>query len=185
MTFKTAIIDPPWPYADASSHKKLSGYVKCAVTQYKTISMQDLKALPIGDVVTDYVFLWAVGPFVASGEASDLLKSWGFVPRSMLFWYKNTGLGVGYWFRGDCEPIIFASKKGSPAIRTNERSLFSSKRLRHSAKPETLHAIAEKHFPGPYLELFGRRGREGWTILGNEAPGDGKDIRESLQCLKG
>ena len=181
--FSTAIIDPPWPYAGASSHKKLSGYVKCAVTQYETIPMKDLMSLPIGEIVTDYIFLWSVAPFVASGEASELLKSWGFIPRSMMFWHKNTGLGVGYWFRGDCEPILFASKKASPAIRTNERSLFASKRLRHSAKPDIVHELVEKHFPGPYLEIFGRRSRQGWTVLGNESPEDGKDIKEALQGL--
>lgn len=185
--FRTAIIDPPWAYERVSKHKKLSGYVSQEGNeQYVTLSNDDLKALPVGKVVQDYVFLWTTGPFIR--EALDLLDSWGFEYKSQLCWYKNTGYGVGYWFRGDHELILVGKRPGAPSIRTNERSLFSimgtvleHKRTRHSAKPDALHEIAERHFPGPYLEIFGRRSREGWTVLGNEAPGDGLDIRESLQ----
>ncbi len=39
----------------------------------------------------------------------------------------------------------------------------------HSAKPEKFYTqIIEKLVDGPYLELFGRRRRRGWTVLGNQ-----------------
>lgn len=39
----------------------------------------------------------------------------------------------------------------------------------HSAKPERFYTqIVERLVDGPYLELFGRRRRRGWTVLGNQ-----------------
>ena len=39
----------------------------------------------------------------------------------------------------------------------------------HSAKPEKFYTeIIEHLVDGPYLELFGRRRRRGWTVLGNQ-----------------
>ena len=176
--FSTAIIDPPWPYEKTGEHKKLSGYVQ---KEYETLSVESLKALPIGEVISKYIFLWTTGPFV--GEGLDVLKSWGFEYKTQLVWYKTNGLGVGYWFRGDHEIVLVAKKHGAPSVRTNERSVFKSKRLGHSKKPEYIHRVAEKLFPGPYIEIFGRQSRDGWTVLGNEAPGDGRDIRQSLRLL--
>jgi len=180
--FKTAIIDPPWPYGKASNNNKNRGYVSQEGNQkYPTMLTKDLASLPVGKLIEDYIFLWVVGPFIK--EALDLIDAWGFIYRSQLCWHKTTGYGVGYWFRGDHELIFVASKKGSEAKRTNERSLFGAPRTRHSSKPDNIHKIVEKHFPGPYLELFGRNLRENWTVLGNEAPEDGKDIRESISIL--
>lgn len=60
---------------------------------------------------------------------------------------------------------------------------FSAPREGHSAKPALFADLAERMSPGPRLELFGRRARAGWTVLGDEAPGDGDDIRLSLPRL--
>jgi N6-adenosine-specific RNA methylase IME4 len=190
--FKTAIIDPPWPYDRSSNHKGLSGY---ADKQYNPMSIKDLMTLRVKELVSKYIFMWTAGPFLPDGLA--LLDAWDFDYKTQLVWHKTPGLGVGYWFRGDHEMVLVAKKKNVASIRTNERSLFkneepslfdepslfAAKRLGHSEKPDYIHKLIEKHFPGPYLELFGRKGRDGWTILGNEAPGDGRDIRESIDLL--
>jgi len=146
--------------------------------------------------------MWTTGPFIE--DAYKLIRAWGLEPITMLAWVKcaeiNTnGLeafpiadgedkhpefkptyGVGYWFRGCVEPIILAKAPGAPSIRTPFVGLLSPN-AGHSRKPQTLHQICEEHFPGPYVELFGRRSTPGWTVLGNESPGDGQDIRISIQ----
>lgn len=40
--------------------------------------------------------------------------------------------------------------------------------LVHSAKPDAFYAIVERLYPGPYVELFGRRRREGWDVRGDQ-----------------
>lgn len=183
MTFKTAIIDPPWPYDRVSASTKLSGFVsQDGKNHYGTLSLADLEALPVSQVMdpdTAYLFLWTTGPFTES--AYKLVRAWGFEPKSQICWHKSDpGLGVGYWFRGSHELVIVAKRPSAPSVRTGRSSVISLPRRGHSIKPDTIHEICEAHFPHPYLELFGRRLRPGWTVLGNEAPGDGKDIRESL-----
>lgn len=177
----TAIIDPPWPYPMVNKHDKLSGYV-CGGKdngQYSVLSIDDMKDLPVGRLVNQYLLMWVVGPFIR--EALDLFDAWGFEYKSQMVWTKTTGLGVGYWFRGDHELVFVGKKPGVPSIRTNERSVIQAPRTRHSKKPTNLHELVERHFPGPYVELFAREARDGWTALGNQAPGDGRDIRETLK----
>jgi N6-adenosine-specific RNA methylase IME4 len=129
--------------------------------------------------------------------ASRLVSAWGFEWVTLIYWTKTSKSGprprtlwnevvykphwgVGYWFRGDVEPVVVAKRKGTSSYRTGERASFLAPAMAHSAKPPFLHELAEKFFPGPYLEVFARRQRPGWTCVGNEI--DGRDIREAL-CL--
>jgi N6-adenosine-specific RNA methylase IME4 len=47
-------------------------------------------------------------------------------------------------------------------------SYFIHPRGKHSSKPEQVRDIIERGSPGPYLELFGRRRVDGWTVWGNQ-----------------
>lgn len=46
--------------------------------------------------------------------------------------------------------------------------MFEAKAGRHSEKPDEFYGIVEELSPGSYLELFGRRTREGWTVVGDQ-----------------
>lgn len=183
--FGTIIADPPWPYYKAGkNHKRASGYVnQDTKSHYSVMSMEELESLPVGEVSSDHsvLLLWTTSVFSAGGDASQLCRAWGFEPVTYLYWIKTTirgklNYGVGYWFRGTVEPIIVGKRKKS--YRTNERNAFVSPVGRHSKKPPTLHELALKHFPGPYLELFAREDKKGWTCLGEELTGN--DIRDDL-----
>ena len=39
---------------------------------------------------------------------------------------------------------------------------------RHSEKPAAVQAMVNEVLPGPYLEMYGRRRRDGWTVYGNQ-----------------
>jgi N6-adenosine-specific RNA methylase IME4 len=158
----------------------------------------------------DRGFLWTTGPFIedayylirewgfipitmlawvkcteitAPHEAYALDPGQPGVPGSF-----KPAYGVGYWFRGCVEPIIVFKAPGTPSVRTPFQGLLSPNG-KHSRKPDSLHQIIESTdektgeplFPGPRIELFGRRARPGWTVLGNQAPGDNLDIRVSIK----
>lgn len=192
---RSVIIDPPWPYARASRHAKLKGYVSQeGNAQYATMSMEDLYSLPVSDVIDareGYLFLWTVGPFIH--EALRCMAAWGFDYKSQLCWVKAkgdgkafsySGYGVGYWFRGDHELVLVGKRPKAKSIRTNARSIILAPRGKHSAKPEALHDLVVRHFPGPYLEIFGRRAVAGWHVIGNQAPGcPGTDIQDALAAI--
>lgn len=214
--FITGVIDPPWPYTVAPGKESksegtgiLSGYVQNhdrAQNQYPTLSIEDLSALPISNLIGGYCLLWCVSPFLLQGL--ELLKKWGFEYITNLCWAKynlerirkgelSGGYGgVGYWFLGNHEFILLGKKPGFPSIRTGQSSLFVEKKTKHSAKPPNIHRLCESFFPGPYVELFARGcnfDRTKWTLFGNattqmpddEKPPQGKDIREELpQFLK-
>lgn len=44
-------------------------------------------------------------------------------------------------------------------------------RRRHSVKPESFVRLFERLSPGPRIELFARRPRDGWAVYGNESDG--------------
>lgn len=185
MKFKTLIIDPPWPYRDTAG-----GLQGCSDTQYKPLSICDLAALPVGQIMDEreaYVLMWATSPFLA--DATSLFPAWGFKYITSAVWLKHPGMGVGHWFRGDHEHMLLGKRKTAKSFRTNRRSVFrEAPRGKHSAKPPFLHEFVERFLPPPYLEIFARDARPNWVVCGNQAPGDGKDIRDTLAimaCLAG
>ena len=48
-------------------------------------------------------------------------------------------------------------------------NFIATRKREHSRKPDEQYAIVEACSPGPYLELFARGRREGWTSWGNQA----------------
>ncbi|MGB9649145.1 MAG: MT-A70 family methyltransferase [Stellaceae bacterium] len=51
--------------------------------------------------------------------------------------------------------------------RTTSNIIVSQKR-RHTHKPDELYEVIEGCSQGPFLELFARQGRPGWTQWGDE-----------------
>jgi N6-adenosine-specific RNA methylase IME4 len=182
--FRTGVVDPPWPYKTVANHTKLSGYVgKAGSEEYEMLSIADLAALPVGQLIDQYLFLWVPGPHLRAGF--DLFDAWGFQYATATHWLKKTATGkvpygAGYWYRGAVETILVGKKTGAPSVRTQQRNVFEALRLGHSTKPEVFQDHVEQYFPGPYVELFARRNRPGWVCLGDECPGDGGDIRVTL-----
>jgi len=95
--------------------------------------------------------------------------------RPAALWVKQNpngeGLftGMGYHTRANTEPCLLATR-GSPLRLANDvHQVVMAPRIgEHSAKPEEVAQRIERLYPGPYLELFARKPREGWTTWGNE-----------------
>lgn len=59
--------------------------------------------------------------------------------------------------------------RGSPKRQSAAvRQLIVAPRREHSRKPEETHERIEALLPGPYLELFARTRRPGWSVWGND-----------------
>jgi len=54
-----------------------------------------------------------------------------------------------------------------PAL-VKSRDWIHSERREHSRKPDNFYSLIESRSNGPYLELYGRTKREGWTTEGND-----------------
>ena len=82
------------------------------------------------------------------------------------------GRGVGFYFRNVTEQILFGVKGKSFRTLDPARSqvnLIRVQKREHSRKPDEIVPIIEACSPGPYLELFARGVRKGWTMWGNQA----------------
>ena len=167
MPFRVVCADPPWSFGD-----KLPGATRGAEKNYQVLSLEEIRAFPRPPVADDaLLFLWRVSSQVE--EAYSVVRAWGFVPKSEIVWRKLTAngkphFGMGRIVRASHETCIVA-KRGRPEILAkNIRSVFEAPTGRHSEKPEVFYDLVEQLSGGPYLELFARRIRPGWTCLGNE-----------------
>lgn len=168
--FRVLSADPPWPFRDA-----LPGDGRGAVKHYDLMSMRDIKSYTLPPMFNDSIlFLWRVASM--QQEALDVLYAWDFELKTEIVWNKLTRngkrfFGMGRIVRAEHETCLIATS-GRPDINIhNVRSTFDAPVGRHSEKPEEFYQIVESLSPGPYVELFARRQRPGWTCLGKEAHG--------------
>jgi N6-adenosine-specific RNA methylase IME4 len=153
--------DPPWLYEN-------QGLRGAAGNHYGGMSLEELAELPVRELAAEdaHLHLWVTNAFLR--QSFDLLDAWGFEFKSKLVWVKPQ-LGMGNYWRNSHETLLTAVR--GDATRFNDhnlRSWLEADRGAHSEKPEEVRGYLERASPGPYLELFGRRPVEGWTVFGNQ-----------------
>ena len=159
-TFPTFYADCPWPYQNQGTRAATGNH-------YSTLSIEDLRAMPVPVLACDKSHLWMWATVAFRREAMDLIEAWGFENKSEIIWSKPQ-MGIGNYVRLSHE-ILLLGVKGSMRTRgQSQMSVVEADRTAHSAKPEKFRAIVEELSPGPYLELFGRMAVPGWTIFGNQ-----------------
>ena len=161
------VADPPWKYNFSVDRKD------AIESHYETLTLADIHNMPVCDLALpdSVLFLWGTWPKL--NEAITTMDAWGFDYVTGFPWLKlnqsGNGIfyGMGYWVRG-CSEYVLVGRRGkvSPPRQKGFLGMISPN-LQHSRKPDSVHEIAEA-LPGPYLELFGRRPRKGWTVFGNE-----------------
>lgn len=186
--YRAIIADPAWEYGSPRAlvgnggrgAEGAAAIVQADVSvHYPTMSLDAIKALHIPAASDCLLFMWVTNPFLCDGSGPDVVKAWGFTPKSVITWSKVQADGVspsmktGHWFRSASEHVIFAVKGsvkrpvGYPAFPT----WFPAPRAPHSVKPDRIHEYAEACCPeGPWLEMFARRARPKWDLWGNQAP---------------
>lgn len=130
------------------------------------MTLEELEALAITDLAApdSHLYLWIGATRIPDGLR--LVSAWGFEFVALLTW-KKPSIGLGTWWRYQTEHLIHA-RRGSLRTRPGLSNLFEARRSRHSAKPDEAYALITEASPGPYLELFARKPREGWTVWGDE-----------------
>jgi N6-adenosine-specific RNA methylase IME4 len=173
--FSTVLADPPWRFTNktgkvAPEHRRL--------TRYGTMDLKEIMALPIGELCapTAHLYLWCPNALLPDGLA--VMKSWGFTYKSNIVWHKvrkdggSDGRGVGFYFRNVTELLLFGVRgKNARTLAPGRRqvNLLATRKREHSRKPDEQYAIIEACSPGPFLELFARGTRKGWTSWGKQA----------------
>jgi N6-adenosine-specific RNA methylase IME4 len=140
--------------------------------------------LPVAQVAEPVAHLYLWVPNALIQEGLEVMRRWGFTYKTNIVWYKirkdggPDGRGVGFYFRNVTELVLFGIRGSMRTLRPGRTqvNLVSTRKREHSRKPDELYDIIEQCSPGPYLELFARQRRSGWTGWGNEV--DGKIVRD-------
>ncbi len=172
MSYGTVVADPPWEYQQSRivTTSKTPGTRPEATAQYPTMTDEQIAALPVASVCAPdaHLYLWTTNPRIR--DAFAIVDAWGFTYRTLLTWEKEGTLGMGYYFRGQTEHVLFATRGRAPIPPAKRRrNIFRAPKTGHSVKPDAFMDMVEDISPGPYLELFARRQRLGWDTWGNEA----------------
>ncbi len=173
--FSTILADPPWQFQNrtgkmAPEHKRLN--------RYGPMDLDAIKALPVAEVTADtaHLYLWVPNALLPDGL--EVLRAWGFQYKSNLVWHKirkdggSDGRGVGFYFRNVTELILFGVRGKNARTLAPGRSqvnLLATQKREHSRKPDELYPLVESCSPGPFLEMFARGSRKGWSTWGNQA----------------
>jgi len=178
--FGTVLADPPWRFVNrtgkvAPEHKRLA--------RYPTMDLDEICNLPVKDYLHDpaHCYLWVPNALLPDGLR--VLEAWGFSYKSNIIWHKirkdggSDGRGVGFYFRNVTEVILFGTRGKNARTEAPGRrqvNMIQSRKREHSRKPDEQYRLIEDCSRGPYLELFGRGIRKGWTVWGNQADADYK-----------
>lgn len=173
--FKTVLADPPWRFQNrtgkmAPEHKRLN--------RYGTMELKEIMALPVADIAapTAHLYLWV--PNALLQEGLQVMAAWGFTYKSNLVWHKirkdggPDGRGVGFYFRNTTELILFGVRGKNARTLAPGRSqvnFLATRKREHSRKPDEQYPLIEACSSGPFLEMFARGPRKGWTVWGNQS----------------
>jgi N6-adenosine-specific RNA methylase IME4 len=179
--FDLVDVDPPWPFELYSA----KGDEKSASAQYKVMTLDDIAALPVGDLLAPggMVIMWTTWPLVAIGAHVRVIQGWGLRAVTGGGWAKRTASGklrwgTGYAARSLHEPYIIATLPGTAwngasfpnIVETMEADSLDGLAREHSRKPDEFYARCEAAWPDARrASLFSRQSRPGWTVWGDEA----------------
>lgn len=183
--FGTIMADPPWQFQNktgkvAPEHRRLN--------RYATMTLDDICAMPVADLADDpaHLYLWV--PNALLPEGLKVMAAWGFQYKSNIVWEKirkdggPDGRGVGFYFRNVTEILLFGTRgKAARTLQPGrtqvnyfeakepDGDIVKTRKREHSRKPDEQYKIIESCSWGPYLELFARGERPGWSVWGNQA----------------
>jgi N6-adenosine-specific RNA methylase IME4 len=191
--YRALLCDCPWRFLVRSE----KGMDRSPDNHYSTMTLEELKALPVRDLVHPdgaVLHFWVIDTHVEM--ALEVLKAWGFTYKTVGFYWAKTNAdgsfftGMGFWTRacaehayeayfGETEQEVersFLATIGRPKrVSKSVRRLLVSPRREHSRKPDEIHERIEALTDGPYLEMFARNWWPRWSNWGNESSRFGGD----------
>lgn len=160
--FQTIVIDPPWDWGDEGDVNQFGR----AKPDYHTMPIEEIERLPVGEIADEncHLYLWVTNRSLP--KAFRLIDAWGFRYITCLTWVKPS-IGMGNYFRGSTEQVLFCVKGSQPLKRHDAGTHFEAPRGdKHSAKPDEFYSLVESCSYAPYIDIFGRANRAGWSVWG-------------------
>ena len=170
--YRTIVVDPPWEYAEgfptqSRTPGKWSGAIKTKALPYSSMSLDQIKAMPVSSLAAPdaRLFLWATSRYL--GAAFDVMEAWGCKYRQALVWHKLDGNMGGSVAPCSAEFLLVGVWGKPPVLAKAASAVISHAQAKnHSQKPAAFGDLVELVSPGPYVELFARAPRLGWDAWG-------------------
>jgi N6-adenosine-specific RNA methylase IME4 len=173
LRFRTILADPPWRFSHRTG-KVAPEYGRHH--RYRTLRLDEIAEMPVGDwtLPNAHLYLWCPNALLPQGLS--VMQHWGFSYKTNIIWLKTCSdgrpdrRGVGFYFRNATEVLLFGTK-GRLRTKSPARSLANvllCPRREHSRKPDGIYDLVERCSYGPYLELFARTRKSGWSQFGDE-----------------
>ena len=187
--YRALMCDPPWHFR-ARTALQMSNWTsrRDAEKHYRVMGVDDISSLPVASLVDPagcHLFLWTTGPCLP--QAFEVIKAWGFRYSAVAFtWVKlkksydahqlrclptaeaDLHVGLGLTTRKNAEFCLLARRGNCKRESKKVREIIMSPVREHSRKPDEAYARVMEYCAGPYLEMFARTQRPGWTCWGNE-----------------
>ncbi len=175
-------MDPPWEFENYSE----KGEDRNANRWYDTMSLAQLKLLPVADLASENCMAscWMTFPRLIDGL--ELMRHYGFRYvtvghvwikmnklvgiRSVIDIFRDIFMGPGYWTRSNAEILVLASKGSPKRLSKSVRQVVLHPVGEHSEKPLLFRRNLERLIAAERrVELFSRREPEkGWDVWGNQ-----------------
>ena len=193
--FRVILADPPWSFANYSTkgeEKNPNQHYDCV--DEDDLRQLPVELLAASDCA---LFIWCTWPLQPIWQSVIEAWGFTYAGLAWE-WRKynpDTGkyaFGPGYGTRKNLEPCLLATR-GNPHLKSElPGDLFGmgcvpegvrsvrdwmewwpddeirATRREHSRKPDEQYDRIETLFDGPYLELFARQRRHGWSVWGNQ-----------------
>lgn len=169
--YQCIVIDPPWPMKKIERDERPD---QGRDLDYPVMSLDEIAdeaLVPVRTLAADdcHMYLWVTHKFLPAGM--DLLNAWGFRYQCVMTWRKNVGITPFSWMY-DTEHVLFGRRGNLPLTRLGLRLSFEAPVIGHSVKPDVFYERVVEASPGPRVEMFSRRSRDGFIVWGNEVSGD-------------
>jgi N6-adenosine-specific RNA methylase IME4 len=169
--YSLVMIDCAWRFLARSP----KGETKSPQAHYKTMTLDEIRALPVADLAAPdcLLWMWATSPML--DEQISIMKDWGFRFRTAGCWTKTTkngklAFGTGYILRGNVEFYLIGAIGNPKTASKSIRSGFLAEIREHSRKPDCAYEMARDLVPyGRAADVFSRQTRDGWDSFGDQA----------------
>jgi len=170
--FSAIVIDPPWSYEESNKAEVVG-----RTLPYADMKFADIEAMEMPAEDDCALFLWTTNAFLPKSFA--LLNRWGFRYSATIVWCKIHANGnhrfsspINPYFKNSVEFILFGVRGKldfMPGQEVKNADTWFTAQIGpggHSSKPPEFLKMVESWVPGPYLEIFSRSERPGWSSYG-------------------
>jgi len=181
MSYKTVVIDFPWPLRlGGSVPKAMQGSSLKPDIPYDVINIQDIRDFPIGEFAAEdcLLFIWATCGKAADGvpiiqHALTILEDWGFSYHCLITWHKTNPFSFWSPLLWATEHVVFGYRGEFPKVYGKMPNWISAPTKKHSQKPPRFYQLLRGWTPAPRVDLFARQAHEGFDGWGDEYVGEG------------